>query len=237
MNIAIIGYGKMGKSVEAVAQKRGHEVTHRFTSTDTFTAADLEGADAAIEFSQPEAAFDNIIKCLEARIPVAVGTTGWYERYGELEDACRSTNGTILHATNFSLGVNIFFEINRQLAAIMERYDAYDADMEETHHTQKIDSPSGTAITLAKDVLSAVSRKTAYVNREAQNAEELGVVSHRVADVPGTHVVRWTSDIDTLELRHTAHNREGFATGAVIAAEWLQGRHGIYTMNDLLNLT
>ena len=234
MNIAIIGYGKMGQSVEAIATQRGHTITHKLRSADTWTSNDLEGADAAIEFTEPEAAVESIFKCFEARVPVVVGTTGWYDRYHEVEDAARSHNGTLLHATNFSLGVNIFFEINRQLARVMNRYPAYDITMQETHHTEKLDAPSGTAITLAKDVLSAVDRKSSY-NQTGE--ESFPIDSVREANVPGTHVVSWDSDIDQLELKHTAKNRHGFASGAVVAAEWLQGKNGIYTMKDLLNFS
>ena len=225
----------MGRSVEAIATKRGHTISHKLTKEDDWTSHDLKGADVAIEFTEPDSAFDNIVRCFEARVPVAVGTTGWYDRFGEMEDACRSSNGTILHSTNFSLGVNIFFEISRQLAAIMDRYPAYNPSMEETHHTEKLDAPSGTAITLAKDIVSKVARKKDWTNERTQDLQLLGVDSKREPDVPGTHVVNWDSAIDNIELTHTAKNRDGFASGAVIAAEWLHGKNGIYTMNDLLN--
>lgn len=225
----------MGRSVESIAIKRGHTISHKLTKEENWTPQDLKGADAAIDFTEPDSAFDNIVRCFEARVPVAVGTTGWYEHFGEMEDACRACNGTILHSTNFSLGVNIFFELSRQLASIMDRYPAYNVSMQEIHHTEKLDSPSGTAITLAKDIVSKLARKRDWTNEVSHDLQLLGVESKREEDVPGTHSITWDSTIDSIELTHTAKNRDGFATGAVIAAEWLHGKNGIYTMNDLLN--
>ena len=235
MKIAILGYGKMGKAIEAIALDKGHEVVLKTTSETEFSVDQLKEADVAIEFSRPEAAYENVMKCLESKVPVVIGTTGWYEQFGDVEDACRSLGGSLFHATNFSIGVNIFFRVNRTLAKLMNDYPDYDVAMEEIHHTEKLDSPSGTAITLAQGIISEVDRKEKWSENDSAQAEEVGIVAKREPDVPGTHHINWSSKIDSIEIKHTAHDRTGFASGSLLAAEWLIGKSGIYSMDDLLN--
>jgi len=228
----------MGKAIEAIATAKGHEIVHRIdlNSTHLLEKAELSKADVAIEFTTPETAYSNIIKCFEANVPVVCGTTGWLEKLPEIKAQCLEKHQGFLYASNFSVGVNIFFEINKRLAELMASQPQYDIKMEEIHHTQKKDAPSGTAISLAEQILEKVSRKTGWVNEASSKAEALSILSRRIDPAPGTHSITYTSEIDDITITHTAHSREGFAAGAVIAAEWLDGKKGIFTMKDVLNL-
>ncbi|MXN92984.1 4-hydroxy-tetrahydrodipicolinate reductase [Flavobacterium sp. Sd200] len=232
MKIALLGYGKMGKVIENIALQRGHEIVLKKTGTDSFDG--LENADVAIDFSIPDAAVGNISACLNTNIPVVSGTTGWLERYHEMAQLCEEKNGAFIYGSNFSLGVNIFFELNTYLAKMMANLKEYKVSMEEVHHTQKLDAPSGTAITLAKDIIN----HSDYSGWAIGNAkeDEIFIDAKRIEGVPGTHTVTYNSVVDAIEIKHTAHNREGFALGAVIAAEWLAGKQGIYSMKDVLGL-
>jgi 4-hydroxy-tetrahydrodipicolinate reductase len=236
MNIALIGYGKMGHMIEEVAVQRGHTIMLRIhiDNVDEFTAKNLEKADVAIEFTGPSAAFGNVSRLLEFGIPVVSGSTGWNEKLPEARALCTEQNGTFLHASNFSVGVNIFFEVNKLLAKLMADRNEYDVRMREIHHTQKLDAPSGTAVTLAEQVLSGLSRKKNWVNRPAEKAEELSIISERIDPAPGTHEVLYTSEVDDIRIEHTAHNRKGFAAGAVLAAEFIHGKKGVFTMTEVL---
>jgi len=232
MKIALLGYGKMGKVIERIALERGHEIVLKKDETNTFDG--LSTADVAIDFSVPTAAVDNISSCFHANVPVVSGTTGWLEHFDEMVALCNEKQGGFISSSNFSLGVNIFFELNEYLAKIMSQFDSYKVTMEEIHHTQKLDAPSGTAISLAKGVIE----NSNYANWTLDDAKanEIHIEAKRIGDVPGTHTVTYDSIVDSIELKHTAHNREGFALGAVIAAEWLAGKKGIYNMKDVLNL-
>jgi len=228
----------MGKAIEAIAVAKGHEIVHRIdlNSTHLLEKEELSKADVAIEFTTPETAYSNILKCFDANVPVVCGTTGWLEKLPEIKAQCLEKHQGFLYASNFSVGVNIFFEINKRLAELMTSQPQYDVKMEEIHHTQKKDAPSGTAISLAEQILEKVSRKTAWVNEESTRPEALSILSRRIDPAPGTHSVTYTSAIDDITITHTAHSREGFAAGAVVAAEWLDGKKGIFTMKDVLNL-
>jgi 4-hydroxy-tetrahydrodipicolinate reductase len=232
MKIALLGYGKMGKVIERIALERGHEIVLKKDETNTFDG--LSNADVAIDFSVPTAAVDNISSCFHANVPVVSGTTGWLEHFDEMVALCNEKQGGFISSSNFSLGVNIFFELNEYLAKIMAQFDSYNVTMEEIHHTQKLDAPSGTAISLAKGVIE----NSNYANWTLDQAKtnEIHIEAKRIGDVPGTHTVTYDSVVDSIEIKHTAHNREGFALGAVIAAEWLAGKKGIYNMKDVLNL-
>lgn len=232
MKIALLGYGKMGKVIERIATERGHEIVLRKKSSDSFKG--LENADAAIEFSVPSAAVQNITQCLKSNIPVVSGTTGWLEEYHTVVKLCEEKNGAFIYGSNFSLGVNIFFEMNRRLAKMMGKLKQYKVSMEEIHHTQKLDAPSGTAITLAKDIIEYTDYSSWAIGNPKE--DEIFIDAKRVENVPGTHIVTYDSDIDSIEIKHTAHSREGFALGAVIAAEWLSGKKGVYGMKDVLGL-
>ncbi|MCH1472639.1 MAG: 4-hydroxy-tetrahydrodipicolinate reductase [Bacteroidia bacterium] len=238
MNIALIGYGKMGKSIEMMALNQGHQIVAKIDSDD-FTSADLLNADVAIEFSQPNVAVENIKKCFEAQIPVVVGTTGWYDQYDKICKLAKETDQTLFTATNFSIGVNIVFNINQKLAEIMNQFPEYDVHMTEVHHLEKKDHPSGTASTLADDIVNAIDRKTGYVGRidkpyTTKTALDLHINCQRGKNVPGYHQVTYTSEIDEISIQHNAKNREGFTKGAIIAAEWIIGKKGVFTMKDLL---
>lgn len=232
MKIALLGYGKMGKVIERIALERGHEIVLKKDEFNTYDG--LSTADVAIDFSVPTAAVANISSCFHANVPVVSGTTGWLEHYEEMVALCNEKQGGFISSSNFSLGVNIFFELNEYLAKIMSQFDSYKVTMEEIHHTQKLDAPSGTAISLAKGVIE----NSNYANWTLEDAKtnEIHIEAKRIGDVPGTHTVTYDSIVDSIELKHTAHNREGFALGAVIAAEWLAGKNGIYNMKDVLNL-
>lgn len=236
MKIALSGYGKMGKEIEKIALDRGHEIVVKFNDPDDWIGKDeeLKQADVAIEFSMPHSVVSNIFKCFDANVPVVVGTTGWFGQLEHVKQVCQEHNRSILYASNFSIGVNLFFEVNRVLASLMNEHEDYKVSMEETHHTAKVDSPSGTAIKLANDVIDNLDRKDVWINEKSSKDYELEVVSHRVENVPGTHVVKYASDIDDIEISHTAKSRVGFAKGAVLAAEWLADKKGVYTMSDLL---
>jgi len=238
MKIALIGYGKMGRAIEEIALQRGHEIVLKVSieNVQDNTIENIRKADVAIEFTGPESAYDNIIKCLDAHIPVVSGSTGWLDRYEEAVQYCRSKNGTMLYASNFSIGVNLFFVINQRLAAMMAPHTEYDVHMKEIHHTQKKDAPSGTAITLAEGIIRNYPRKKQWVNQASNNPADLVILSERVDPAPGTHIITYTSEVDDIEIKHTAHNRKGFATGAVIAAEYVQTRKGIFSMEDVLQL-
>jgi 4-hydroxy-tetrahydrodipicolinate reductase len=233
MNIILLGYGKMGKIIEQVALKRGHTISARIDVENYYEFETAEG-DVAIEFSHPDAAFENIRKTLYKGIPVICGTTGWLEQKPEIEALTKELNGTFFYASNYSLGVNLFFKLNEYLARMMSPFPHYQVELDEIHHTQKKDAPSGTAITLAEGVLRHLKGKRKWVNEESDNPEELVIKSFRIADVPGTHFVKYNSLIDDIEIKHTAHSREGFATGAVLVAEWIVGKKGILTMDDFL---
>lgn len=239
MNIALIGYGKMGKAIEQEALQRGHKIVLKITSAnkDSLSNGDLKAADVAIEFSRPESAVENIHHCFSAGIPVVVGTTGWLDRLKDVKDACFQQERSLLYASNFSVGVNLFFAINKYAAKLMNAHSEYDVKVEETHHVHKLDAPSGTAITTAEGIMEAYSSRKKWVNEESSDPSVLPIISHRIDEVPGTHNVIYSSSIDAIELIHTAHSRKGFAVGAVVAAEWLQGKKGVFTMQDVLNLS
>ncbi len=238
MKIALIGYGKMGKAIERIALQRGHEVVLKIDldNAGDLTAANLKKADVAIEFTGPHSAYANVMKCLEAGIPLVCGSTGWLDKLEEATDYCKKNNGCFLYTSNFSVGVNIFFEVNKQLAVLMNPHAEYSIRMEETHHTQKKDAPSGTAVTLAQQIMERISRVKKWVGHDSKNPEELPIVSKRIDPAPGTHSVSYISDIDTIDIIHTAHSREGFASGAVLAAEFVKGKKGIFGMKEVLGL-
>lgn len=232
MNIALLGYGKMGQAIEKIAIQRGHTIVLKTTSKDK--DYNLSNVDVAIDFSVPTSAVENISQCLKQDVPVISGTTGWLEHYDSIVELCKKQQGTFLYASNFSLGVNIFFELNKTLARLMNRLPEYTASIEEIHHTQKLDAPSGTAISLAKDIIN--NSEYSSWTLEKPNERELGIVAKRIENVPGTHEISYDSTIDSIQIKHTAHSREGFALGAVIAAEWIFGKKGIFTMKDVLNI-
>jgi len=236
MKIALIGYGKMGHAIEEIAVAKGHEIVLRIgiENAADFTLSTIKQADVAIEFTGPHSAADNVMKCLDARVPVVCGSTGWLDQLKTIKDFCLAKNGTFLYASNFSVGVNIFFELNTYLAKLMAAHSDYDVMLEEIHHTQKRDAPSGTAITLAEQVLAHIKSKKQWVNHISDNENELEIISERIDPAPGTHKVKYTSAIDDIEIIHTAHNRKGFAGGAVLAAEFLHNKKGIYSMKDVL---
>ena len=233
MKVGLIGYGKMGKAIEEILIERGHEVVLKISHTPT--ADELKNVDVAIEFSRPEYAFDNLKILLENKIPTICGTTGWLDKKPEVEQITNQNNTAFLYASNFSLGVNLFFELNQQLAKMMNKYrNEYNIHLEEIHHTQKLDAPSGTAITIAEGIIDNTTYNTWSMEQEGN--EIIPIEAKRIEDVPGTHIVKYTSTVDTIEISHTAHNRKGFALGAVIAAEWIADQHGVFTMKDVLGL-
>ena len=238
MKIALIGYGKMGKAIEEIALERKHNIVLKINdeNLDDFTNANLAAADVAIEFTGPHSAFENIKKLIDYKVPVVCGSTGWTEKLPAINKYCHEAKGTFLYASNFSVGVNIFFELNKRLAHLMAPHEEYEVSLSETHHTQKKDAPSGTAITLAEQVMEEISRKTSWVNQQTDNKSALSIISKREDPAPGTHVVRYFSSIDEIEIIHTAHNRKGFALGAVLAAEFIYNRKGIFSMKDVLGI-
>jgi 4-hydroxy-tetrahydrodipicolinate reductase len=238
MKIALIGYGKMGHAIEEIAVQRGHDIVLKvgIENVQDNTIENIKKADVAIEFTGPEVAFDNVIKCLDAGVAVVSGSTGWLQRFNEAKAYCTKKNGALLYASNFSVGVNIFFAINKRLAELIAPHKEYDVAVTELHHTQKKDAPSGTAITLAEGIMSSISQKKKWVNETSKNPEELQIISERIDPAPGTHTIKYSSEIDDIEIKHTAHNRKGFATGAVLAAEFLLNKKGIYTMSDVLGI-
>ena len=238
MKIALIGYGKMGKEIEQILISRGHTVTLiiDIDNAGDLNAENLRKADVAIEFTTPHTAFQNIVTCLEAGVPVVCGTTGWLDRYAEVEKLCNERKGTFFYASNYSVGVNVFFAVNRRLAELMERFPEYDVTVEETHHTQKKDAPSGTAITLAEGILGNLTRKKKWLCGTTTEPAELEITSVRRSVVPGIHTVTYESDADLIAITHSAKSRKGLATGAVLAAEFICGKRGIFTMKDLMGI-
>ncbi|MVN22112.1 4-hydroxy-tetrahydrodipicolinate reductase [Mucilaginibacter arboris] len=247
MKIALLGYGKMGKIIEQVALERKHEIVLKIDHDNLheLTAENLQQADAAIEFSTPHTVLANIKHCFDAGVPVVVGATGWYNQLQDVKNECLALNAALIYASNFSVGVNIFFHINKMLAKVMGRFSNYEVQVEEIHHTQKLDAPSGTAITIAEGIIENIPVKEAWVNAVSGQLnddspaviapQQLLIESHRIENVPGTHTVIYGSDVDTIEFKHTAHNRSGFALGAVLAAEWIKDRKGFFTAADLFN--
>ena len=238
MKIALIGYGKMGKAIEEIALHKGYEIVLKINdeNSNELNTDNLKKAEVAIEFTGPESAAENIKSCFEAGVPVVCGSTGWLASLEDIKAYCLSMNGTFLYASNFSIGVNLFFELNTFLARLMDEYEDYEVLIKEIHHTQKKDAPSGTAITLAEQIISQLKRKKAWMNHPALKPDELEIISERTDPAPGTHHVKYTSLIDDIEIIHTAHNRKGFASGALKAAEFLVGKKGMYSMKDVLGL-
>ena len=247
MNIALLGYGKMGKIIEKIATDRKHNIVLKidYDNQHELTVENLKKADAVIEFTTPASVLNNIQHCFDAGVPIVVGTTGWYEHLAQVKQNCIESGGTLLYASNFSVGVNVFFHINRKLAKLMNDYPYYDVQVEEIHHTQKLDSPSGTAITIAEGIIDNLDRKKDWVNvltAEGNDAddsslknEQLLIESFRIDSVPGTHTVIYDSEVDTIEFKHTAHNRNGFALGAVLAAEWVHNKKGFFSVQEMFN--
>lgn len=238
MNIAIIGYGKMGQEIEKIALKRKHKIVSIIDQENHWIefADELSKADVAIDFSTPATVYNNIRNAFNYNIPIVVGTTGWKERLPEIRTICEKMDQCLLYSSNFSIGVNLFFELNKKLAQLMKDYPEYDVNIEEVHHTAKIDSPSGTAIKLADDILHIVKYKSKWVNTDESEHENLQIESKRISNTPGTHIVTYDSKIDSIEIKHTAHNRQGFAQGAIMAAEWIVNKKGVFTMKDVLNI-
>ena len=238
MRIALIGYGKMGKMIEETAIQRGHEIVLRIDieNADDFNEKSAAFVDVAIEFTAPPSAYGNVVKCLQWGVPVVSGTTGWYEQLPLAKQYCLEKGGAFLHTSNFSIGVNIFFELNALLARLMAAQPDYDVQLKEIHHTQKKDSPSGTAVTLAEQILAELTRKNGWANKPSQQPENLVIISERIDPAPGTHHVKYTSAVDDIEIIHTAHSRKGFALGAVMAAEYIYGKKGIFSMKEVLGL-
>lgn len=228
----------MGKAIEEIALQKGHEIVLRIDSSSrsTLTAKEISQANVAIEFTTPHAAKENLLLCFEAGVPVVCGSTGWTNELPSIEKLCQEQNGALLYASNFSVGVNLFFELNKKLASLMAHQPSYEVILEEIHHTQKKDAPSGTAITLAQQILQEIDRKKQWVNDISENPEDLEIISQRIDPAPGTHHVKYSSVIDDIEIIHTAHSRKGFAAGAVLAAEFLQYKKGVYSMRDVLGL-
>src|ERR1700743_1315848 len=247
MNIALLGYGKMGKIIEKIATDRKHTIVLKidYDNQHELTSESLKKADVIIEFTAPTSVLNNIQYCFDADVPVVVGTTGWYEHLGEVKEKCTAGNHTLLYASNFSVGVNIFFHINRKLAKLMSNYPYYDVQVEEIHHTQKLDSPSGTAITIAEGIIDGLDSKKEWINALTADGDDADdsnikndqvlIESFRIDSVPGTHTVIYDSEVDTIEFKHTAHNRNGFALGAVLAAEWLHNKKGFFSVEDMFN--
>lgn len=244
MKIALLGYGKMGQIIERFALERGHEIVLKISidNINDFTLDNLAKADVAIDFSAPDAAVANIYKCFDAGVPVVVGTTGWYGKLQEIKNDCLSGSNSLIYGSNFSIGVNLFFHLNKVLAKLMNNYPAYEVQVEEIHHTQKLDAPSGTAMTIAEGIIEELDRKTEWLNEvvgtpipDVIKNEQLLIESHRIENVPGTHTVVYSSEVDEIEIKHTAHSRAGFALGAVVAAEWLQNKQGFYSIADVFN--
>ena len=231
MKIALLGYGKMGKTIEKIAIERGHEVVLKID--ENIENFDLSQADIAIDFSVPNAAFNNITTCFKNKLPVICGTTGWLANYDKAVEICNQENAAFLYASNFSIGVNLFFELNQKLVKMMNPFSNYSVEIEEVHHIQKLDAPSGTAISLAEQIIQNSYKKSWKLNRAEEN--EIPIYAKRIENVPGTHTVSYKSKIDSIEIKHTAHSREGFAVGAIIAAEWLKDKKGVYRMKDVLS--
>ncbi len=238
MKILLIGYGKMGKAIERLSLERGHEIVGRINdeNQDLLKTIDVSSIDVAIEFSSPNAAYENIKTCLERGIKIISGTTGWLDQYEEIKEIVEKKNGTFLYASNFSLGVNLFFTINKFLAQLMNPHDQYKPEMEEIHHTQKLDAPSGTAITLAEGLIENHSLKNKWVNESSDKEEDLSILSKRIGSVPGTHSVTYKSPMDEIEIKHTAHTRDSFALGAILVGEWIQNKSGFLSIEDFIQI-
>ena len=232
MKIALLGYGKMGKVIERIALERGHEIVLKKDEFNTFDG--LSSADVAIDFSAPNTAVNNITTAINSGIPVVSGTTGWLEEYHKIEQLCNKKNAAFLYGSNFSLGVNLFFELNDYLARMMSKFKEYNVSMEEIHHTQKLDKPSGTAISLANAIINHSDKNNWAI--ENPKTDDLFIAVKRIDEVPGTHSVFYNSEVDFIEIKHVAHNRDGFALGAVVAAEWIIGKKGVFSMKDVLDL-
>ena len=230
MKIALLGYGKMGRTIERLAEERGHEIVLKIRND--IEQHDLTKADVAIDFSIPDAALKNITKCFKQQIPVISGTTGWLTHYDEAVAVCEKENGSFIYASNFSLGVNLFFELNKKLASLMKKFPQYRVELEEIHHTQKLDAPSGTAITLAEQIMQETGKKGWKLDEAGE--DEIPITAKRIAKVPGTHSITYNSTIDSITIKHEAHSRDGFALGAIVAAEWLKDKKGVYTLKDVL---
>ena len=237
MKIALLGYGRMGKAIEKIAQERNHEIVLKIDidNTDELTPENLRKAQVAIDFSVPDSAYSNIMLCFEANVPVVSGTTGWLDRYDDVTSYCRKNGKSLFYASNYSIGVNIFFEINRQLAGIMNQFPEYDVSLEETHHMHKLDAPSGTAISIAEDVLKNIERKTQWELDTSETKDKLRISAIREGEIPGIHTVTYDSEIDCIEIKHSAKSRKGFAMGAVLAAEYIHAKKGVFSMKDLMN--
>ena len=232
MKIALLGYGRMGKEIEKIAISRGHEIVIR---KGVDNKIDITLADVAIDFSVPTSAFNNITNCLNNNVPVISGTTGWLDKYDDVLALCKEKKGAFIYASNYSLGVNIFFELNKQLAKMMKTVEGYNISMEEIHHAEKLDAPSGTAITLAEGIIENTSKNNWGLGGEASE-DTIAIAAKRISKVPGTHTILYSSEVDTIKIKHTAHSRKGFALGAVIAAEWIYDKTGVFSMKDVLNI-
>ena len=238
MKIALIGYGKMGKAIEEIAVSRGHEIVLKIDEYNLaeFNKKNVSSADVAIEFTGPHSAYDNVKKALEFDVPLVCGSTGWLDHLDEIKKLCMERGGSFIYASNFSVGVNIFFEINKKLATLMAHQKDYEVQVTEIHHTQKKDAPSGTAITIAEQILENLKRKKTWVNHVSDNPKELEILSERIDPAPGIHKIKYSSAVDDIEIIHTAHSRQGFALGAVLAAEHIKDKKGIFSMKDVLGL-
>ena len=236
MKIALIGYGKMGKAIEEIAKKNGDEIVLKISSSnkELFTVNNIQNADVAIEFTNPHSAVENIKTCIDDGVPVVCGSTGWLKQMDEVKNYCKEKNGCFLYASNFSIGVNIFFEVNKHLAVLMSNQNEYEVSIEEIHHTQKKDAPSGTAITIAEQIMQKIAAKKEWVNNQTEEENQLQIISKRIDEVHGTHKVLYHSFADDIEIIHTAHNRTGFAAGALLAAKFVVGKKGVFGMNDVL---
>jgi 4-hydroxy-tetrahydrodipicolinate reductase len=238
MKISLIGYGKMGKEIEKIAISRNHTIVNKFDieNINELTVENLKKSDIAIEFTTPETAFENYIKCFEANIPVVSGTTGWLNKYSEIKEIVESQNQTFLYSSNFSIGVNIFFKINSFLSKIMNNFPDYQVEIEETHHTEKKDAPSGTAITLAEEIIKNINKKTSWINELTDENDKISINSLRKVNIPGIHTIKYESPVDIIEITHSSKNRTGLATGAVLAGEYIFGKKGLFTMDDFIKL-
>ncbi len=234
MKIGLIGYGKMGKAIEKIAKSQGHDIVFALSGEKIKDATELQQADVCIEFTGPESAFENIKTCIETGVPVVSGTTGWLDRKDEIEQLCIDKKGAFFYASNFSLGVNIFFTLNKELARIMNQFEQYNVNMEEIHHTQKKDAPSGTAITILEGITENLNRKNAWHLGHETQEKSISVSVKRIDPTPGTHSVTYSTPTDSIEIKHTANSRDGFVLGAITAAQWLVGKTGVFGMQDLL---
>jgi len=238
MKLALLGYGKMGREIEKMALQRNHTIVLLIdiNNQDELTTSNLKKADVAIDFSTPESAFPNIMKCFEADVPIVCGTTGWLDKFKDVISFCEKNGKTFFYASNYSIGVNIFFEINRKLAHIMNRFTDYNVSIEEIHHIHKLDAPSGTAITLAEGIINELDRKKDWILGEEQNVNSISIQAIRENEIPGTHSIKYDSPIDSIDIKHTAKNRKGLALGALLAAEFIKNKTGYFSTKDLMNV-